>query len=165
MGGPTNGPELAPLFLINIYMIIDKARLKKHLVQHSIETLGFDVFKNIRRREYVIQRHAAMYALRQHTTLTLRNIGKVCGNGKVFNHTTVLHAVAQVEDQQGRYQDQEDAVNDWTGVVLRFLGSDVNKHAAYFDLIKRIREQLQLSVFEHQILTEIERLVVEKMVR
>lgn len=162
-GGPTTGPELAPL-LTPTTMIIDKQRLKSYLTEHSMETLGYDVFTYTRKREYVLHRHAAMYVLKQHTPLTLTDIGRVCGNGKNFNHATVLHAVRQVEDQQGRYKDQQDAVNDWTVVVFKFLGSDMNKHAAYFDLIKRVRENLAMSLFEQQIMTEIERVVVEKIV-
>jgi chromosomal replication initiator protein len=50
-----------------------------------------------RSRSFVYARHIAMWLLREHTTLSLPEIGAVFGGR---DHTTVLYAIRKVEEEK-----------------------------------------------------------------
>jgi len=62
------------------------------------DTLGIDIFRNTRKREYVDGRALFYFILREHFKYSLSRIGNICGRyGVKKDHATVLHALRDFE--------------------------------------------------------------------
>ena len=62
------------------------------------ETLGIDIFRNTRKREYVDGRALFYFILREHFRYSFTKIGRLCGRyGQPKNHATVLHSLRDFE--------------------------------------------------------------------
>lgn len=62
------------------------------------DTLGIDIFRNTRKREYVDGRALFYFILREHFKYSLTRIGKLCGKyGVAKDHATVLHSLRDFE--------------------------------------------------------------------
>ena len=81
-----------------------------------------------RKREYIKAKHIAMYAFRQFTDLSLREIGYNFNNK---DHSTVLHAIRSVNDQAGIYKDYRDDLNYIMYIIENRIDIEFEKYRFY----------------------------------
>jgi len=88
------------------------------------ETLGINIFKNTREREYVDGRALFYYILRENFRYSFSRIGKICGRyGQAKNHATVLHALRDFEIRLKYNPKFNDIIDNLTehGIRLTYL--------------------------------------------
>jgi len=88
------------------------------------ETLGINIFKNTREREYVDGRALFYYILRENFRYSFSRIGKICGRyGQEKNHATVLHALRDFEIRLKYNPKFNDIIDNLTehGIRLTYL--------------------------------------------
>ena len=78
-----------------------------------------DVMGKCRRGEYIFPRHFAMYYVRQYTSLSLSEIGRMVGK----DHATVLHSIRTVNDLIEMNGYRTTATQIKKRIVTRLLGS------------------------------------------
>ncbi len=97
------------------------------------ETLGIDIFRNTRKREYVDGRALFYFILREHFRYSFTKIGKLCGRyGVKKDHATVLHSLRDFEIRLKYNPEFNDIINDLIEhgerqVNLQYAKDNLNK--------------------------------------
>lgn len=97
--------------------------LRNKINEISQDKFKCDIFCRSRKKEYIRQRQAVMYAVKELTDLELRQIAYVCSSDNVWNHATVINAIRKVR-QENYLEWRKNDVAFWLKEIDFFLRNE-----------------------------------------
>jgi len=108
--------------------MIQETKLIINQVADYFNLLPENVICTKRKHEYIKAKHIAMYAFREFTDLSLREIGYNFNNK---DHATVLHAIKSVNDQKDIYRNYRNDLEQIMYIIKNKVDFEFDKYRNY----------------------------------